>query len=370
MKVTLFISVLSEGGAERVVSNLANYLEQKGHKVTILLVENRVTYKVNQEVRVFPLHSGKKRNIPHIFVNLIRAIRFYKYIFTNKSDVYISFIPKLHEFILKNRKLISAPIILAERADPETFYNQSATNKKIFEKYYRLADGYIFQTRYAREFYRNKGINVLNSIIIPNAVNPEFTGKQCNGKRKKEIVGVGRFCKQKNFPMLLKAFAIIHKEFPEYMLKIYGTGPLLDGYIELIKRLAISEYVNFPGYIESLDNEIIDSAMFVLSSNYEGISNALIEAMAMGIPCIATDCPAGGSAYLIQNGINGILIPVGDVNALAEAMRKIIREEEYARKIGEEARKISIKLNADKIYSQWETYIDSMVMNRKKQYGK
>ena len=134
---------------------------------------------------------------------------------------------RLGSEIYKEKQFIKCPIILAERADPATFCNTSEKNKKIFEKYYPLADGYIFQTEDARNYYEEQGINTENSVVIPNAINPEFIRPPYQGERRKVIVGAGRLTKQKNFSLLIRAFAEINKDFPEYVLEIYGDRNLL-----------------------------------------------------------------------------------------------------------------------------------------------
>lgn len=368
MKITLFVSSLSGGGAERVVSNLSNYLLEKGHDITVLTISSKNTYGVDKGVRFCPLCNDNVK--PQIVRNVIRVINFYKFILTEKQDIYVSFLPKLNEMMLKNRKLIKTPIVLAERNNPYNFYSKIKREKKIFEKYYCLGDAYIFQTEYAKKFYEDAGIDVSDSIVIPNAINRSFQGKKYTGKRKKEIVGIGRLSEQKNFPLLIKAFAFVHKEFPEYKLKIYGKGPLLEEYIKLVDENGLSKAVEFPGYFSDISDRIIDCAMFVLSSDYEGMSNALMEAMAMGIPCISTDCPAGGSRFLIRNGENGLLVPVNNVGELASAMKKLIRDEAYALALGDEACKISELLDADKIYQQWENYIVKIAVKWKEKKEK
>lgn len=226
MKITLLIGSLAGGGAERVVCNLANYLADKGHEITILTVSDKQTYKINANVRHVVLYGESDSKLPHQIINIIRLYRMNRYFRKENVDVYLTFLPKLSSFILAQKRFIKCPVILAERADPNTFCNSSKKNKKIFEQYYPKADGYIFQTEDAREYYRTHGINVENSVVIPNAINPEFIRPLYQGERRKVIVGAGRLTIQKNFSLLINAFAEICNDFPEYKLEIYGEVAL------------------------------------------------------------------------------------------------------------------------------------------------
>ena len=254
-------------------------------------------------------------------------------------------------------RLIKCPVILAERADPNTFCNSSEKNKKIFEKYYPKADGYIFQTEDAKKYYKEHGINVENSVVIPNAINPEFIRPLYQGKRRKVIVGAGRLTMQKNFSLLINSFAEICNDFPEYKLEIYGEGPLKESLINETKNLGIREKVIFKGYVNNLGDCIQDTSLFVLSSDFEGMPNALMEAMALGLPVISTDCPAGGSKVLIENKINGVLVPIKDIEALKKEIANMLTDSSMRNYMGENARKICVQLESKKIYNEWENIL-------------
>lgn len=360
MKITLLIGSLSGGGAERVVCNLANYLANNGHEVTVLTVSDQQTYKINSNVKHIVLYGESNSKLPHKMINVIRLYRMNHYFRKANVDIYITFLPKLNSFILAQKRFIKCPVILAERADPATFCNTSEKNRKIFEKYYPLADGYIFQTEDARNYYKTQGINIENSVVIPNAINPEFIRPQYRGERRKVIVGAGRLTKQKNFSLLIRAFSEISEDFPEYELEIYGDGPLKNDLINEAKELGVNEKVKLLGYVENLGDKIQDATMFVLSSDFEGMPNALMEAMALGLPVISTDCPAGGSKYLIENGNNGLLVSVNDINTLKKAMGDLLANSEFRNELGKNARLVCEKLEPRKIYSKWEKNIRKM----------
>lgn len=357
MKITLLIGSLAGGGAERVVCNLANYLADKGHEITILTVSDKQTYKINDNVRHVVLYGESDSKLPHQIINIIRLYRMNRYFRKENVDVYLTFLPKLSSFILAQKRFIKCPVILAERADPNTFCNSSEKNKKIFEKYYPKADGYIFQTEDAKKYYKEHGINVENSVVIPNAINPEFIRPLYQGKRRKVIVGAGRLTMQKNFSLLINSFAEICNDFPEYKLEIYGEGPLKESLINETKNLGIREKVIFKGYVNNLGDCIQDTSLFVLSSDFEGIPNALMEAMALGLPVISTDCPAGGSKVLIENKINGVLVPIKDIEALKKEIANMLTDSSMRNYMGENARKICVQLESKKIYNEWENIL-------------
>ena len=164
---------------------------------------------------------------------------------------------------------------------------------------------------------------------------------------------------------LIKAFADVSKNFPDYKLVIYGDGSRKDEYIKLAESLGVAEKVSFPGYVTDIGGKIADASLFVLSSDYEGMPNALMEAMALGLPCISTDCPCGGPRFLIKDGVNGLLVPVGDREALGEAMRKILDSPFFALSCASNAQDICKTLAPDKIYGEWEKYITAVAADGK-----
>lgn len=197
--------------------------------------------------------------------------------------------------------------------------------------------------------------------IIPNAINKEFITAEYSGPRNKQIVSSGRLTEQKNHALLIKAFAGITAKYPAYKLVIYGDGPLRKDLELLASNLGIADKVSFPGYTTEIRKKIERSSLFVLSSDFEGMPNALMEAMALGVPCISTDCKGGGARFLIKNGTNGLLTPIGDVEALQAAMEKILSDQFFADNLSHNAHKLCETHSPEKIYAEWENLIKKVV---------
>ena len=339
LKITIYIGGLTGGGAERVCCNLANSLVEKGHEVTILTVSTsqNTSYAVNENVKLESLETTKriKNNTLRMLVKQLNLISFIR---KKSTDVYIVMLPRTIRSLMFFRRFINAPIIFSERANPESYDKKT---QKVLKKAANFADGIVFQTELAQKWYLPYIKN--RSVIIPNAINPEFIRPIYGGEREKIIVSVGRLTEQKNFKLLLDAFCDVYSEFTEYKLRIYGKGPLENELRTYAESLGINDRVQFMGYVSNIPEELEKSSIFVLSSDFEGMPNALLEAMAVSLPCISTDCPAGGSAFLIDNGKNGLLVPMKDKTKMVEAMRILLSDENYAMNLGKNARDIITK---------------------------
>lgn len=358
MKITLFIGSLYGGGAERVTCNLASYLVRQGYQVEILTMsETEKAYELDERVSVQTLLTLRERKST-AWNTLVRMPRFWKYLKTSKVDAYIVMLPKTTIMLLMFKWLVKAKIIAAERVDPASYSKRIA---KMLRRFAKCADGWIFQTEEAQEWYGDT-IKNCKSSVIPNAINPVFIRPQYVGEKRKIIAGAGRLNDQKNFGLLIQAFAKVAPEFPDYSLVIYGKGDKEQELKSLVNSLGMHGRVKFPGNIQNIADEMEKNAMFVLSSDFEGMPNALMEAMALGLPCVSTDCPCGGPHYLIQHGVNGLLVPVGNIDKMADAIRSILSAPEKASTMGSEATKITKKLAPDKVYGKWKIFIET-VMN-------
>ena len=346
-EIVLVTFYIGNGGAERVFSGLANYWVNKGIKVTIVQTRTflgDIEYRINEKIYIenIVFSKGNFRRIKQIkdFVRLMRD---------KPNAVIIGFLPQtvlltgLASIFLKNK------LILSERNDPE----RSPGNKLLRigrDLMFEFGDKFVFQTEQAKEHF-SKRIQK-NGFVIPNPINPNLP-EPFIGVRKKTIIAAARLEKQKNLPMLIQAFALFHEQFPDYSLEIYGRGPLENEFNNLIQEKGIQDSARLMGFSDDIYSKMRDCAMYVSSSDYEGISNSMIEALGLGLPTICTDCPCGGARETITDGVNGLLVPVGDIQALYEAMCLIAENPEFAETLSRNAVRIREDLSVDKIADQW-----------------
>ena len=356
MNITFFIGSTTGGGAEHVICELATYMSEHGHRTTILTVTQTLhSYSIGKDVEVATLDLKGVVKLPK-FRTIAKMCKLFRYVRCSKTDLYVVFLPDTIRALMFFRRWIHKPVLISERNAP-TSYSDKLQEQMI--NAFRQADGCVFQTEDAFSFYAKAIPNLRQATVIPNAITGKVT-EPYTGRREKKIVSVGRFNEQKNFPLLIKSFAKIRKANPEYKLYIYGMGNLLGEYTELCKNLGIEEAVCFPGFVSDVTDRIKDASAFVLSSDYEGMPNALIEAMSLGLPCVSTDCDGGGARFLIQSGENGYLVEKGNVDALSDGILKILNNPKDAERIGRNAQKIAEKLSKENVYSAWKKQIESV----------
>lgn len=357
MKILFNLGTLRKGGAERVVTNLSNYLSKDNNEISIVtsVAKEKSYYKINDEVKIYGLDE-KNKNENFLTKNINRIMRLNDIIKNINPDVIVSFLPEPSYRVLflklLNRKL---KVIVSVRNDPKIEY-KNKINRLVMKILYPLADGFVFQTQEAKEYF-NKKIQD-KSVIIPNPLNEEFIHAIINKNKNKVIINVGRLEEQKNQEMLIKAFSEVCKKHPEYKLVIYGEGSLREKLTNLISKLDLQNKVFLPGNVDDVIEKLNEAEIFVLSSHYEGMPNALMEAMAMGVACISTDCPCGGPKFLIRQNENGILIKNDDYMELSEKIEYLVENENVRDKISSNATKIREDLNPIKINLSWKQFIE------------
>ncbi len=351
VKKVLFINRrLSVGGSERVMTLLANGMAEAGIKVDMAVIQNMErTYEVDDRVNIIQLDYDKCNFLTRT-LKRIKMLR--KIMKEGNYDGVVSFLHIINFLtIIAGRGIKN--IVVSERADPRM---SSTVIIRLGRKYlYPKASKLVFQTEDAKSCFPDKIQR--NGYIIPNPINDKLP-KPYSGERKKTIVAVGRFTLQKNFKMSIDAFSKLHKEYPDYKLIIFGTGVLKDELNNYVRSMGLEKFVEFPGFVKNIIEEIADAGMYISSSDFEGISNSMLEALAMGIPSVCTDCPVGGARMTIKNSENGILIPVGDTEALYEGMKKIIEDKEFAENIAKNAVKIREDLSLKKVVNMWIDVIE------------
>lgn len=377
MKICFFTSTLCKGGAERVISNLSNAMINNNEieQIDIITMYNTdVEYKLDDRVKLYSLdkkyvgykkllnnHKGLIKFLKRVLkflCNIKRKKTLKKMISSSDYDVIISFFPEPSFMLLSLRKYVKCPIIVSDRNDPNIEYS-NVRSKWLMRRLYPLADGFVFQTTDAKKYFDN--IFEKKYDIIFNPVNDKFIIERYEGKREKTIVNIAKMTNQKNQMLLIKSFEKIMEKYNDYNLIIYGEGPLRDNLQKYINNCNLKNRVFLPGKIDNVEDAIYKSSLFVLSSDYEGMPNALIEAMCLGLPVISTDCPCGGPKMLIENNKNGILVEVGNIKALSDAIEKVLNDEDFATEIGKNASKLSQIVSSDVINDKWIKFIKKII---------
>lgn len=354
-KILLYIDNLYLGGAQRVMSNLANYFAKEGYDV-VLVNEikpdiNKKTYKINEEIKRIYLEEKSIRGFFYRQVKRVCTLR--SIIQDERPDVVLSFLGPTNVRMLVATIGLNVKKIVSVRNDPYKEYGKGL--KKIFvRELFKLADGCVFQTSDAASYFSNDVQK--SSKVIYNPVNEVFYKTQ-RTNIKNEIVSIGRLQDQKNPMLLIEAFGSIAKKYPDWKLCFCGEGELKSLLENRCKELGILSQVVFEGQISDVNKKLSNAAIYVLSSDYEGMPNALMEAMAVGVPCVSTDCPCGGPRELIKDGKSGVLVPVGDVSKMADALERLIFKEEYRELLGEAAKRQALNFKFDKILKEWKDYL-------------
>lgn len=338
-------------GAERVIAQLVNYFASRGKQCSIVtLNDDEVFYKLDPSISVLPV--GRKSD-NKVLDKLLRYRQVRKMVLGQKPDLVLSMPEEIGVYVLLALLGTKIPVYVSERNNPWVMPDVKVT-RLLRTLMYPFAKGIIFQTEMAKSFFpesiRAKG------IVLKNPVDPGRIPAQYCGQREDVIVAAGRLSEQKNMPLLLKAFARFSPNHPEFRLRIFGEGELREELTELSRSLDIGEKVELPGRSTTLLEKMNPAAMFVLSSDYEGMPNVLLEAMCMGMPCISTDCPSGGPRELIRNGENGLLVPVGEETALAAAMERMA-DPAFAKQMADAAYEIREELTSPDIFTSWYRYL-------------
>lgn len=355
MNIFFYINILAGGGAERVVANLANSFSKHGNQVSVVTsykVENE--YITDDDVKRFVLEDSKDES-GFVKRNLHRIHKLRNLLIENKPDLLVSFMaePNFRSIVATRR--LKTKVIVSVRNDPNQEYPSKAA-RFLANFLYKMADGIVFQTNDARDFFNKRVRN--RSTIIPNQVNSVFYSTPREDDQR-DIITVGRLTKQKNQKMLIEAFSEI-KDLTDENLIIYGEGPERSELERIIKQKDLCNRVFLPGNVSHIEKRLASAKLFVLSSDYEGMPNALLEAMATGVPCISTDCPCGGPRMIIENGVDGALVPTGDADALAYAMAEILSDSEAANSLGENARKSAERFRPENVSVKWNEYVKTV----------
>lgn len=356
-KIFLYINTLGRGGAERVISQLANHFSNEHYNVTLI-----TSYPVDGEYSVLPAvnrvylesveskHSRLVRNISRI-----RKLR--RLCKKDKPDILLSFMQESNVRAILATIALKTKTIVSVRNDPNQVY-VGISGTLVGKCLLPMADGCVFQTAQARQWFPRKLQK--KSAIIANEVAEAFFHVNREDITR-NVISVGRLCGHKNHVMLIRAFARIAAKHPECNMLIYGDGDCREQVEQQISLSTMENRVFLMGKTTQVEHILAKASVFVLPSDFEGMPNALLEAMAVGVPSISTDCPCGGPAMLIRHGENGLLVPVGDETAMADAIDRMLSDTEFAQRLGQQAKADAESYRPNKVFQTWKAYVEGIL---------
>ena len=381
MKITLVTSTLGGGGAERVAVTMANYWAAKGWEVTILTTfagEPALSYSLDS--RVAHLLPGAKsvdnpitdpeESLPMIdllnscsqperdvllrhgahILNLRRAI------LRTRPAVVISFMDFNNNCVLAATLGLGLKVIVSEHCDPNQNFIGDGW-ERLRRRLYPQASCVAVLTEESLRFFSS--FAGIRRRVIPNPVTPAvFTSSdepptQKNGKT---LISMGRLSSEKGFDLLLSSFAVLADRHSEWTLEILGEGPLRRHLESRVRSLSLSGRVRLPGFDLRPFDALRRADLFAMSSLSEGFPNALLEAMACGLPVVSFDCPSG-PRHIIRNGIDGVLVPPRDDRALAAALDRLMGDEAERKRLGGRALEVADRFGVERVMSMWNELV-------------
>lgn len=345
----LFVSgSMFRGGAQRVISLLANDYASSDWSVHIaLLIDNKIEYSIDDSIVIHDIsHKGNRLKYFAKWVDELKHV-----IIEVKPDVIVSFAGRINVITLLANRGTGIPVLVSERNDPSRD-RRSDFERWLCKKLYKKADRVVFQTKYQASFYDKCCKN--NGIIIGNPISaPVFYGIHEN----KDIICVGKLMDQKNHPMIIKAFSKIADEFPDRQVYIYGDGRKRDELEQMINDCKMTSRIHLMGNTPDIFSVMQKNEFFVMCSDYEGLSNALLEAMMSGMVCITTSW--NGVDEFVTDGVNGYLVPVNDCDALAVKLADVLRADNSG--VRANAIVTASGYSSERVISDWRAAIEGII---------
>ena len=357
MRVLMVQTNIGYGGASKMMASVANALCEK-HDVTFLTFRSDVVLQ-QLDPRVVHIHDELYKNSckPIEMIGQIWAL--HRYLAKERFDIAIAFLHPSHYMLTLAAIGTGTKVVLSERGDPFSRKKQKNPFVHIVEHIIHYADAYVFQSQGAMMGYpkrcREKGRVIVNAL--PEKILPEYDVREA----KKVIAHVARFeLIQKRQDVMLQAFAKFHSTHPDYSLHFVGDGPDEELMKEYAKELGVEADVVFHGAQNDVYQILKQSSIFVLTSDYEGLPNALLEAMRLGVPCISTDCSPGGARMVIEDGVNGYIVPCGAIDLLCRRICELADSAELRELFSERAPLIKERFSMEKVNEEWNSFVESL----------
>jgi glycosyltransferase involved in cell wall biosynthesis len=369
MKIILAVNSMQDGGAERVASTLVNAWAARGDSVTLVATfsgRGKCFYALSSEVKLVYLADlafGKKKGLLS-YVARFRAFRLL--VRDTQPDVIVSFLTSVNISTIMASRGLGVPLIASEHSNP--LADGRSTFWKLLCRFaYPKANAVTLLTHGVVESFRKNVPGIKELVVLPNPVPDELLLKKRQpfepGSRKR-MLALGRLHELKQFDILINAFSLLAEQFPEWDLWIWGEGPERGALESLVARHSLGGRVFLPGRTSAPWDEMARAQAFVLSSRYEGLPMAMMESMALGLPCVSFDCPSG-PAELTRDGRDGVLLPPGDAESLAGGLRHLLSDECKSEELGRRAaQSIRERYSLQQVLLHWDELFTRLGVNR------
>lgn len=373
----IYTALLTKGGADRVITEKANWLAEHGHDVTIVTdtqLGREPVFALSPKVKLYDLAIDFSQEYGHII--LLRAwwyfvlMRRYKkalcnFLYNERPDIVISTLGRELDFLpyVKDGSIKIGESHIARKFS-RNFHllEQKGGIHKLLAKIWRRKqkmdvshlDGLVLLTHQDAESWKG----VTRTFVIPNSL-PFYPNRisKCENKR---AICVGRLNEQKGYEYLIDAWSVVSVKHPDWRLDVFGAGEMKPVLQELINAKGLDESLVLNEPVSTIMEEYLDSSIYILSSRYEGFGMVLIEAMACGLPCVSFDCPYGPSD-IIKNGEDGYLVEYLNIQALADSICKLIDDEELRKEMGRKGRVNVLRFSREHVMQQWVDLFDSLI---------
>jgi GalNAc-alpha-(1->4)-GalNAc-alpha-(1->3)-diNAcBac-PP-undecaprenol alpha-1,4-N-acetyl-D-galactosaminyltransferase len=391
MKVTLVIYGLSGGGAERVMSIIANYWVSQGWGVTLIMLVAPTTapfYPLDPRIKLKPLGiAGKSTNKLAAIGNAWQRVKILRReIIASQPDVVVSFMNAVNVYTIAACLNSNIPTIVSEHIYPG-FNDAKKIWQSIMKWAYRYADLVTVLTQNAVPFY--PAAQGYRTMVMPNPITkpaPVEAMAQSSPTPSLSTVGrlqprqdapiakllpapsliaIGRLHPQKGFDLLIRAFEQIQAKYPDWQITILGEGPMRSELEELRSQLQLTGRVHLPGLVTNVQQYLYQADIFVMPSRFEGFPMALCEAMASGLPVIATDC-LSGPREIVENGVNGMLVMTEDVDALAAGLDALMSNPAQRQQLAQNAPQILDRFGVEQVMKIWQEAIDRVIARKRR----
>ncbi len=366
-RVTIVIHSLEGGGAERVAAAMANHWAETGRDVTLITLDSsdRDKYKLDDQVQRVALDvmSESANVVFGVLRNLRRMRRLRRAIVESRPDVVISLVDRTNILVLLATRRLGLDVIVCERTDPR-HHDIGRLWSRLRRWIYPRCRALVVQTpgvlQHARSLVRGRPIYVLPNAIFCDAntneqqVDEQHEWTPTGGTRY--LVGLGRLSRAKGFDRAIEAFARIASRHLDWNLRIVGDGSERAALVELIQENGLGDRVELLGWTDRPERVLRQSDLFVLPSRFEGFPNALLEAMACGLPAISFDCESG-PAEIVRDGVDGRLVPADDVERLAEVLSELMSDEPRRKQFAARAGEVVERFGRDEFFRRWEAIL-------------